>query len=137
MQVNPYLSFEGRCEEAIEFYKTAVGAKVNAMMRFNEAPASCGPGMVRAGDEKKIMHACLNIGDSVVMASDGRCTRQMKFDGTSLCITVKTDAEAERYFAALSDGGTICVPIAKTFFASRFGIVNDRFGVPWMVIVMP
>src|SRR5436190_3722275 len=121
MQVQPYLSFEGRAEEAIEFYKKALGAKVEMLMRFKDAP----PGSCAPEAENKVMHASLRIGDSVVMASDGRATGDMKFNGISLSLTVPTDAEADKKFAALSEGGgKTCVPMSKTFFASRFGIVT-------------
>ena len=137
MHVNPYISFEGRCEEAIEFYKTAVGAKVQQMMRFKDAPASCGPNMITPGSENKIMHAGLTVGDSLMMASDGRCTGQGKFGGISMSLAADNDADAEKYFANLSEGGNVCVPMSKTFFSSKFGMVQDRFGVTWMVIVLP
>jgi PhnB protein len=137
MHVNPYLSFEGRCEEAIEFYKKAVGAKVQQMMRFKDAPAdTCGP-QVTPGTENKIMHASLTVGDSLMMASDGRCMGQAKFDGISMSLAADNDADAEKYFANLSEGGKVHVPMSKTFFSSRFGMVQDRFGVTWMVIVLP
>lgn len=134
MQVQPYLYFNGRCEEAIEFYKKALGAKVTMLMRFKDAPESS-RAHISAGVENKIMHASLLIGDSVVSASDGRCTGEMKFDGVGLTLSVSNDADAERLFAALSDGGKVAMPMEKTFFSSRFGMVNDRFGVIWMVIV--
>ena len=135
MKVEPYLNFDGRCDEAIEFYKKALGAEVTMLMRFKDSPVPPPPGMSVPGSENKVMHSSLRIGDSTVMASDGRCQGHGKFDGTSLTISVATDADAERIFGALSDGGKICMPLAKTFYSSRFGMVNDRFGVPWMVIV--
>ena len=134
MRVEPYLSFEGRCEEAIEFYKKAVGAQVQMMLRFEEAPRGQGP-MGAEEISRKIMHASLRIGESTVLVSDGRCMSASNFHGTSLSLTVATDAEAEKLFAALSEGGNVRMPMAKTFFASRFGMVNDRFGVPWLVLV--
>jgi PhnB protein len=136
MQVQPYLFFDGRCEEAIEFYQRKLGAQVASMMRFKESPEPPRPGMIPPGAENKIMHAALKIGDTTVMASDGRATGQPKFEGFALSLNPSTDAEAERLFASLSDGGKVQMPMAKTFFASRFGMVADRFGVTWMVIVM-
>jgi PhnB protein len=131
VQVQPYLSFEGRCEEAIEFYKKALGAKVEMLMRFKESPD---PAMCPVGDGEKIMHSCLRIGDSQVMATDGQCQGKPSFAGISLTITAANDAEANRLFAAIADGGQVQMPLAKTFFASRFGMAADRFGVSWMVI---
>jgi PhnB protein len=133
MQLQPYLHFNGRCEEAIEFYKTALGAKVTMLMRFKDCPEPHAPGMGPA-IENKVMHANLAIGNATLLVSDGRCQGQTNFDGFSLSLSVPTDAEAERLFAALSNGGKVSMPLAKTFFSSRFGMVNDRFGVSWMVI---
>jgi PhnB protein len=135
VKVEPYLSFEGRCEEAIEFYKTAAGAKVDMLMRFKDSPEPHPSDQITPGVENKVMHASLRIGDSTVMVSDGRCTGQPSFAGISLTITASSDAEAQRLFAALGAGGKVCMPLAKTFFSSSFGMVNDRFGVPWMIIV--
>jgi PhnB protein len=135
MQVQPYLFFDGRCEEAIEFYKGAVGAEVTMLMRFKDSPEPHPPGMLPPGAESKVMHASLRIGDSTVMASDGQCLGQANFQGFSLSLSVSNDAEAERLFATLADGGKVCMPLAKTFFSSRFGMVADRFGVSWMIIV--
>jgi PhnB protein len=135
MQVQPYLFFDGRCEEAIEFYKSAVGAEVTMLMRFKDSPEPHPPGMLPPGAESKVMHASLRIGDSTVMASDGQCLGQANFQGFSLSLSVANDAEAERLFAALANGGKVCMPLAKTFFSSRFGMVADRFGVSWMIIV--
>ena len=135
MQVQPYLFFEGRAEEAIEFYRRTLGAEVQMLMRNRESPEPPPPGMLPPGSEEKVMHASLRIGDSVVMASDGRCSGKPDFRGVSLSITVADDAAAERTFAALADGGQVHMPLAKTFFSSRFGMLADRFGVPWMVVV--
>ncbi len=134
MQVQPYLMFEGRCEEAVEFYRKALGAEVTRLMRFKESPDpyKCSP-----GTENKVMHMSFRIGDTTLLASDGRCTGQPNFQGFSLTLTVPDDAEAERLFASLSDGGQVQMPLAKTFFSSRFGMVADRFGVPWMIVVAP
>lgn len=142
MQVTPYLCFEGRCEEALQFYRDALGAKIEALMRFSEAPqtpdatAGCGeaPAAV-TGD--KVMHASLRIGDSTLMASDGRCTGNARFEGIALTIQARDDAHAEQLFAALSAEGQVQMPLEQTFFASRFGMLADRFGVGWMVISNP
>jgi PhnB protein len=134
MAIQPYLMFDGRCEEAIEFYKRALGAKVEMMMRFKQAPDRS---MMRPGTGEKIMHAAIKIGDSPVLMSDGMCTGTQKFDGFSLSLTVADDAEADRCFAALADSGEVRMPLAKTFFSPRFGMVADKFGVSWMVYVAP
>jgi PhnB protein len=135
MQVQPYLFFDGRCEEAIEFYKKALGAKVEMLMRYSEAPDKPPPGMVAPGSENKVMHASFRIGDSLVMASDGSCQGKPSFQGVSLSLTVASEAEARRLFAELSDGGQVQMPLTKTFFSPGFGMVADRFGVSWMVVV--
>jgi PhnB protein len=135
MQVQPYLFFNGRCEEAIEFYKKALGADVVMLMRFKESPDKPGPNAVPPGLDDKIMHSCLRIGETEVMASDGMGTGTPEFKGVSLSISAAHEAEADRLFNALSDGGQIRMPIGKTFFSPRFGMVADRFGVPWMVVV--
>jgi PhnB protein len=137
MQVQPYLFFDGRCEEAVEFYRKTLGAEVTMLMRFKDSPEPHQPGMVSAGSEDKVMHASFRIGDSAVMASDGRCLGQPSFEGFSLSLTVPDDAEAERLFTSLSDRGKVQMPLTKTFFSSRFGMVADRFGVSWMVYVAP
>ena len=134
MQVQPYLFFDGRCEEALEFYKRALGAEVQMLMRFKDNPE---PQANPTGAGDKIMHTSFRIGDSTVMGSDGRCQGQPSFQGFALSLTASDDAEAERLFAALEDGGQVQVPLAKTFFSSRFGMVADRFGVPWMIVVAP
>ena len=132
MQVHPYLNFDGRCEEALDFYRGALGAEVMMLMRFKESPD---PGMVSPGSAEKVMHASFRVGETTVMASDGRCKGRPSFQGISLTLTAPNDAEAERRFAALADGGQVQMPLTKTFFSSRFGMVADRFGVSWMVIV--
>jgi PhnB protein len=137
MQVQPYLFFDGRCEEAVEFYRRALGAEVTMLMRFKDSPEPREPGMVPPGSEDKVMHASVRIGDTTVLASDGRCLGQPSFRGFSLSLTVSNDAEAERLFAALVDGGQEQMPLTETFFSSRFGMVADRFGVSWMVYVAP
>ena len=135
MPVTPYLFFDGRCEEAVEFYKKALGAEVGMMMRFKESPEPPPPGQVAPGSENKIMHACLRINGAQVMASDGCAQGKPKFEGFSLSLNAKDEAEADRMFAALADGGQVQMPLGKTVFAKRFGAVADRFGVGWMVIV--
>ncbi|MBI2312593.1 MAG: VOC family protein [Betaproteobacteria bacterium] len=137
MQVQPYLFFEGRCEEAIEFYSAALGAEVEMLMRFKDSPEPPQPGMIPPGAENKVMHASFRIGDTAVMASDGRCLGKPSFQGFSLSLTAANEAEAERLFAALGKRGQVQMPLAKTFFSPRFGMVADRFGVSWMVIVEP
>ena len=135
MQVQPYLFFDGRCEEALEFYGRALGAEMTMLMRFKDSPEPHAPGMVPPGAESKVMHASFRIGETTVMASDGRCLGKPSFQGFSLSLTVSDDAKAERAFAALGDGGQVQMPLTKTFFSSRFGMVADRFGVSWMILV--
>jgi PhnB protein len=132
MQVQPYLFFDGRCQEAIDFYRQALGAEVQMVMRFKDCPdpASVPPG---AGD--KVMHANVRIGETGVLMSDGMCKGNPSFQGFSLSLSPADDAAAERAFAALGNGGTVTMPLSKTFFASSFGMVTDRFGVGWMVVV--
>ncbi|HEX9048370.1 MAG TPA: VOC family protein [Verrucomicrobiae bacterium] len=134
--VQPYLIFEGKCEAAIEFYQRALGAKVNMMLRFKDSPEPPKPGCVPP-DMNKIMHAQFQIGETVIMASDGRCTGQPKLEGFALSLTVPTVDEANKAFTALADGGHVEMPQEKTFFSERFGMVADRFGVFWMVLVTP
>jgi PhnB protein len=137
MLIQPYLFFEGRAEEAAEFYRRALGAEVTMLMRNKDAPEQPPPGMLPPGSENKVMHMALRIGDSTVLASDGSCSGKASIQGISLSLTVRDDAEAERTFAALADGGQVSMPLGKTFFSSRFGMVADRFGVSWMVYVAP
>jgi PhnB protein len=134
MQLHPYLQFDGRCDEAVAFYREALGAEVVMLVRFRDGPD---PGMVPPGAEDKVMHMRLRIGETTVLASDGRCLGKPSFQGFSLSLTVASDAEAERCFTALANGGQVQMPLAKTFFSSRFGMVADRFGVSWMVYVGP
>lgn len=135
MSVQPYLFFDGRCEEALDFYKSALGAEVTMLMRFKEMPGPQQPGMVPEGAADKVMHSSFRVAGSTVLASDGRCLGKPTFQGFSLTLTVPDEAAAERAFAALADGGQVNMPLDKTFFASRFGMVADRFGVSWMVMV--
>ena len=137
MQTQPYLFFDGRCEEAIEFYRGALGAEVTMLLRFKEGPEPQQPGMVPAGAGEKIMHASLRIGDATVLASDGRCLGQPSFQGFAVSLTVPTEAEAERLFAGLAEGGQVQMPLTKTFFSPSFGMLADRFGIGWMVVVAP
>ncbi len=137
MQAQPYLFFEGRCEEALEFYKSALGAKVDMLMRFKDSPEPPKPGMCPPGSDDKILHSAFRIGDTLVMASDGMAGGKPEFKGFSLSVDAKDEADADRIFAALGKGGQVLMPPAKTFFSPRFGMVADKFGVSWMVIVMP
>ena len=133
MNIEPYLFFEGRCEEAIEYYKKVAGAEVTMLMRFKDSPETGDNSMVPA-DKNKIMHASFRIGDSAIGASDGSCLGPATFKGFSLSLKVDSDADAERLSKALADGGTVHQPLIKTFFASRFGMLADRFGIGWMVL---
>jgi PhnB protein len=132
MPVQPYLFFNGRCEEAIEFYGRALGAEVMMLMRFKQAPDQS---MIQPGNGEKIMHARLRIGDAIVLVSDGMCSGETKFEGFSLTLSVKSVEEADRRFNALADGGQVRMPLDKTFFSPRFGMLADRFGVGWIVLV--
>ena len=132
--VEPYLTFGGNCEEALAFYRKALGAEINYMMRYDESPHKMPPDMMKPGMEKKIMHVSFRVGDSVLMASDG-CGMESKFGGFSLSFSVQTEAQADRAFAALSEGGKVTMPLAKTFWSPKFGMVTDKFGVSWMVCV--
>jgi len=133
MKVQSYLCFEGRTEEALKFYEKAIGAKVEMLMRFKEAPE----GTCTAGTEDKVMHAAFRVGDTQIMASDGRMQPPAKFSGISLALSAKTEAEAKQLFAGLADGGQVQMPLAATFFSPSFGMVGDRFGITWMVMTEP
>ncbi len=136
MEVQPYLFFNGRCEEALDFYRTSIGADVTALMRFKESPGPQPPNMPPDfGD--KVMHASFRVGSTTLFASDGRCEGAPTFQGFSLSIAAHDAAQAERLFTALSAGGTVTAPLTKTFFSPAFGMLTDRFGMGWMVIVMP
>jgi uncharacterized glyoxalase superfamily protein PhnB/uncharacterized protein YndB with AHSA1/START domain len=135
MRVEPYLFFDGRCEEAIEFYKKTLGAQVAMLMRFKDNPEPQGGADCAPGNPDKIMHACMSVRGTNIMASDGNAKGNPKFEGFSLSFPVKDEAEADTVFAALSDGGKVQMPLMKTFFSPRFGMVADKFGVGWMVIV--
>jgi len=133
--VEPYLFFGGRCEEALAFYKTAIGAQVERVMKYKDSPEPTPPGILAPGFENKVMHASFRVGASTIMASDG-CHEGATFEGFSLSLAVPTEAEADRAFGALADGGQVMMPLAKTFWSPRFGMVKDRFGIGWMVIVV-
>ncbi len=139
MLIQPYLFFDGRCEEALAFYGKAVGAQVQNLVRFKDNPEQPGdqPAGPRPPDGEKIMHASMKIGESLVNASDGECLGNPQFQGFSLVINAKDEDEAKRFFVALTDGGEATMPLTKTFFASSFGMLRDRFGVHWMVMSPP
>ncbi len=132
--VQPYLFFGGHCEEALAFYGTALGAKVDFLMRYKESPEPMPPGRLPAGFENKVMHATFHIGGTTLMASDG-CEENAHFEGFSLSLALPTEAEVNRAFAALADGGKVEMPLTKTFWSPCFGMVTDRFGVGWMVTI--
>jgi PhnB protein len=133
--IQPYLFFNGNCEEAVEFYRKALGAEVQMTMRFKDSPEPPPPGTVPPGFENKIMHTSFHIGQTTIMASDGCSTEKPNFQGFSLALSVPNETEADRVFAALSDGGQVRMPLAKTFWSPRFGMLMDRFGIGWMISV--
>lgn len=135
MIVQPYLLYDGRCEEALAFYEKAVGAEIEAKMRYKEAPEKPPPGMLQPGSDDKIMHSSMRIGGSVVMAADDCMGGRPRFGGFSLTITSKDEAEARRAFDALAQGGQVKMPLGRTFFSPCFGMLEDKFGVGWMVMV--
>jgi len=135
--IQPYLFFNGSCEQAVEFYRKALGAQVEIMMRYKESPEPPQPGMVPPGFENKIMHTSFRIGQTTVMASDGCAAEKPNFQGFSLSLSVANETEADRAFAALSEGGQVRMPLTKTFWSPRFGMVEDRFGLGWMISVAP
>ena len=132
--ITPYLFFGGRCEEALAFYRTALGAEVELLMRFDESPEPPPPGMLQPGFERKVMHASFRVRGVLLMASDG-CDDRSKFDGFRLSLALPTEADARRAFDALADGGSVQMPLTKTFWSPCFGMVTDRFGLGWMVTV--
>jgi PhnB protein len=132
MQVQTYLFLDGKCDEAIEFYKRVLGAKVQMLMRYGEAPDQS---MIKPENKNKVMHSTIQIGETTIMASDGYCNGKPAFDGFSLSVDAPNDGEAKRIFTALAEGGQVRMPLDKTFFASSFGMVADKVGVGWMVIV--
>ena len=133
MQIQPYLFLEGRTEEAIEFWRKAVGAEVQMLMRWKDCPEK--GNMPNPMPDEKVMHASIRVGDSTILASDGNCSGQMKPQGFALSLTAKDPAEAEKAFSALSEGGQVQMPLGKTFFSPAFGMLADKFGVSWMVYV--
>jgi len=132
MQVQSYLFFDGRCDEAIEFYKKTLGAEVGMLMRWKDSPDKS---MAMPSNADKVMHSSIRIGDTTIMASDGRNTGNPNFQGFALTISAKDAAEADKLFAALGAGGKVTMPMSKTFFSPRFGMLADKFGVGWMIIV--
>ncbi len=134
MNVEPYLFFEGRTEEALQFYQQKLGAKVEAIIRYKENPE---PKYNPPNSDNKVMHALFRIGDTKVMASDGNCAGKPSFQGFALTINAASPAEAEKRFNALAEGGQVQMPLNETFFAKSFGMVADRFGVSWMVMAGP
>jgi PhnB protein len=134
LTVQPYLFFDGQCEAAVEFYRKTLGAEVEMMMRFKDCPDPQ-PGMIPPGSEDKIMHASFRIGETIMLASDGRCEGRQKLQGFSLCLNLTNEADADRFFNALADGGQVQMPLTKTFYSPRFGMVEDRFGISWMIYV--
>jgi len=135
--IKPYLFFNGRCEQAVEFYRKALGAEVDFMMRYKDSPEPAQPGMVPPGFENKIMHTSFRIGQTTVMASDGCADEKPNFQGFSLSLSVPSETEADRTFAALAEGGQVKMPMMKTFWSPRFGMVEDRFGLGWMISMTP
>lgn len=134
--IQPYLFFGGRCDEALDFYRSALGATIDIVMRFKDSPDPLPPGMLQPGFENKVMHTCFRVGNNAIMASDG-CKEGSNFSGFSLSLSVQTEAEADRVFALLAEGGQIQMPLCKTFWSPRFGMLTDRFGVAWMVLTLP
>ena len=135
--LDAYLFFNGRAEEAIEFYQSALGAEVEMLMRVKESPDPPPPGMYPPGSGDKVMHASLRINGKVLMISDGVPDGRTEFKGFSLSLSVPDEKEADRVFDALAKGGSVQMPLGKTFFSPRFGVVADRFGVSWMVVTTP
>ena len=134
--IQPYLFFNGCCEQALEYYRTALGAEVQGLTRFKDSPEPPQPGCGPVSGEK-VMHASFRIGETTIMASDGQSTGKTNFDGFSLALSVTSEAEADKYFAPLADGGKVVMPLARTFWSPRFGMVQDRFGILWMVMTLP
>ena len=134
MKVQAYITFGGRCEEALEFYKKSIGAEVTGLLRWKDSPDKDMKGP--PGCEEKIMNASFRIGETELMADDGMGNEtKAEFKGMALVIEVADDAEAKRVFTALGEGGNVTMPLAKTFWSSSFGMMTDKFGVPWMVNV--
>jgi PhnB protein len=134
--IQPYLTLHGRCEEALAFYQEALGARIDMIMRFDESPDPVPEGMLPPGFEKKIMHASFRVGESVLMATDG-CENSGALSGFSLSLALTEESDADRFFTALSHGGEVTMPLGRTFWSPKFGMVTDRFGVSWMINVLP
>lgn len=134
MLVQPYLFFGGHCEEALNFYHAALDAQVEMLVRFNESPEPMPSNMLQAGFENKVMHAAFRVGSVTILASDG-CNDNSSFSGFSLVLTVSTEQQADRFFAALGEGGQVKMPLAKTFWSPWYGMLTDRFGIDWMIMV--
>lgn len=134
MFVQPYLFFNGRCEEALKFYGQVLGAEVTMMMRFGESPDPQTKANMAPGTEDKIMHANVRIRDTQIMVSDGRCAGTSQFYGFALTLNAKDAADAEKLYTTLGEGGTPHAPLTETFFADKFGMMTDKFGVLWMIL---
>jgi len=134
LRIQPYLFFDGRCEEAIEFYRSALSAQVDVLMRYKDSPEPPLPGTLQPGFENKVMHCSFRVGESEIMASDN-CQPGAGFSGFSLSLALPNEAEAERVFGLLADGGRVTMPLGRTFWSPCFGMLTNRFGVAWMVIV--
>lgn len=137
MSITPYLMFNGRAAEAADFYATALGAKTEMLMRYSDSPEPHPPGMVKPGSENKVVHMALRVGDAMLMGADDCTGSEPSFQGFSLSLNATDEAHAKNLYASLADGGKATMPLMKTFFSPSFGMVQDRFGVGWMVIVQP
>ncbi|MEI6201047.1 MAG: VOC family protein [Enhydrobacter sp.] len=134
MNIQPYLSLDGRAQEAIDFYKEAIGAKVEMVMHFKDAPPEM-QSQINPASRDKVMHACIKVGDTPVFLTDGSCNNKAVFSGVTLTLNADSDAQAEKLFKALTkDGGKETMPMTETFFATRFGMLADKFGVAWMIL---
>ena len=136
MKLQPYVFFNGDAEAAAHFYRDALGAGITMLMPYRDCPETPDPAHVPPGNADKVMHMSLSIGDTVLMGADDCSGSGRGFAGFSLSLSVAEVAEAEKAFAALADGGSVCVPLGPTFFSPAFGMLNDRFGVSWMIVVM-
>ncbi|WP_395738491.1 VOC family protein [Prosthecobacter sp.] len=136
--IQPYLFFGGRCEEALEFYKSAIGAETQMLMRYSDSPDPMPPGMLPTGYENKVMHASFKVGSSVILASDGCGGEESKgFRAFSLSLALPDAAATDRVFSALAEGGSVNMPLGETFWSSRFGMLQDKFGMGWMITIDP
>jgi PhnB protein len=133
MNIQPYLSLDGRSQEAIDFYKEAIGAKVEMVMHFKDAPKEM-QSQINPESRDKVMHACIKVGDTPVFLTDGNCSGKASFSGVTLTLNADSDGQAEKLFAALGKGGQVTMPMNETFFATRFGTLADKFGVSWMIL---